>query len=400
MGPRSGRPGLPDQAPGPPLINYVRIPVAFSLLLLLAFFPLILGLSEPEYHRASGLTTQPYLWRWLAVTGVLFAGSAVIYALRWRRALRARRPAEQAARARAQQPPPAAQDPVPSPAAPRPGFDVWHPARPCRRARTPPALTASMTRPIPDARGSGESASPGTVSTLASPDDELRPPPGRGSSRWPSRGPGQDADTARRDSGHGAGADWLREDERCAGPAVGGRQLQAWYLGRSGAAYRGRRARTCRTLRPTRSLATSHPSTSSIRCATTPPAPATPTGARGLCAETAVIAAVCAHNRQVHRRRPGGLVAADGVIAGQRLGDREPRRGQRTEQRKMTTNGQPRPSGGRDRNQQAPRPQARDPLSRRRPAGAAPGAAIQHPATSRDPAGGRRPQIRPRTGPH
>ena len=74
------------------MINYVRIPVAFSLLLLLTFFPLILGLSEPEYHRASGLTTQPYLWRWLAVTGVLFAVSAVIYALRWRRAAaRARR---------------------------------------------------------------------------------------------------------------------------------------------------------------------------------------------------------------------------------------------------------------------------------------------------------------------
>ena len=66
--------GRPAAVPGPPLINYVRIPVAFSLLLLLAFFPLILGLSEPEYHRASGLTTQPYLWRWLAVTGVLFAG--------------------------------------------------------------------------------------------------------------------------------------------------------------------------------------------------------------------------------------------------------------------------------------------------------------------------------------
>ena len=62
------------------MLNYVRIPVAFSLLLLLVFFPLILGLSEPEYHRASGLTTQPYLWRWLAVTGVLFAVSAVSYA--------------------------------------------------------------------------------------------------------------------------------------------------------------------------------------------------------------------------------------------------------------------------------------------------------------------------------
>ena len=73
---RAGRPAAtaPGAVPGPPVINYVRIPVAFSLLLLLAFFPLILGLSEPEYHRASGLTTQPYLWRWLAVTGVLFAG--------------------------------------------------------------------------------------------------------------------------------------------------------------------------------------------------------------------------------------------------------------------------------------------------------------------------------------
>ena len=89
---RQGRPGSSAQVPGPPLINYVRIPVAFSLLLLLTFFPLILGLSEPEYHRASGLTTQPYLWRWLAVTGVLFAASAVVYALAWRRAAaRARR---------------------------------------------------------------------------------------------------------------------------------------------------------------------------------------------------------------------------------------------------------------------------------------------------------------------
>ena len=133
----------PGPVPGPPLINYVRIPVAFSLLILMAFFPLILGLSEPEYHRASGLTTQPYLWRWLAVTGALFAGSAVIYARRWRRASsRARKQAarareQQAARAREQQPPPAAQDAVPAPAAPRPGFDVWHPARPAQGPDSP-----------------------------------------------------------------------------------------------------------------------------------------------------------------------------------------------------------------------------------------------------------------------
>ena len=63
-----------------------------------------LGLSEPEYHRASGLSTQPYLWRWLAVTGVLFAASAVIYALCWRRLkTRARKRHAAAARIRAQQ---------------------------------------------------------------------------------------------------------------------------------------------------------------------------------------------------------------------------------------------------------------------------------------------------------
>jgi hypothetical protein len=141
---RQGRPGSSAQVPGPPLINYVRIPVAFSLLLLLTFFPLILGLSEPEYHRASGLTTQPYLWRWLAVTGVLFAASAVVYALAWRRAAaRARRqsagrPRKQAAvRTRAQQTLPATPDVVPSPAAPHPGFDVWHPARPAQDPRSP-----------------------------------------------------------------------------------------------------------------------------------------------------------------------------------------------------------------------------------------------------------------------
>ena len=140
---RQGRPGSSAQVPGPPLINYVRIPVAFSLLLLLTFFPLILGLSEPEYHRASGLTTQPYLWRWLAVTGVLFAASAVVYALAWRRAAArgrqsAGRPRKQAAvQTHAQQTLPAAPDVVPSPAAPGPGFDVWHPARPAQGPGSP-----------------------------------------------------------------------------------------------------------------------------------------------------------------------------------------------------------------------------------------------------------------------
>jgi hypothetical protein len=70
----------------PPVLNYLRVPAAFSLLLLMVWFPLILGLSHGTYHRASDLSTSPYLGRWLAVTGVLFAGSAACYAVALRRA--------------------------------------------------------------------------------------------------------------------------------------------------------------------------------------------------------------------------------------------------------------------------------------------------------------------------
>jgi hypothetical protein len=70
----------------PPVVNYLRVPAAFSLLLLIVWFPLILGLSAGTYRRASGLSASPYLGRWLAVTGALFAGSAACYALALRRA--------------------------------------------------------------------------------------------------------------------------------------------------------------------------------------------------------------------------------------------------------------------------------------------------------------------------
>jgi hypothetical protein len=72
----------------PPVLNYLRVPAAFSLLLLLVWFPLILGLSSDRYRRASGLSDSPYLWRWLAVTGTAFAASAGWYAVSRRRLAR------------------------------------------------------------------------------------------------------------------------------------------------------------------------------------------------------------------------------------------------------------------------------------------------------------------------
>ena len=77
--------------------NHLRIPALISGLLLLIWFPLIFGLSADAYHANIGLTTQPYLGRWLLVTGILFGGSALLLALRMgvrsRRAGQAPRPA-------------------------------------------------------------------------------------------------------------------------------------------------------------------------------------------------------------------------------------------------------------------------------------------------------------------
>jgi hypothetical protein len=51
-----------------------------SGLLLLMFFPGIIRQGSGSYLRATGLTQQPYLGRWLLLTGAFFAVSAVSYA--------------------------------------------------------------------------------------------------------------------------------------------------------------------------------------------------------------------------------------------------------------------------------------------------------------------------------
>ena len=67
-------------------VNHLRVPALLSGLLLLLFAPAILRRGEPAFATASGLTYDGYLGRWLAITGVLFAGSALLYVLRRRRA--------------------------------------------------------------------------------------------------------------------------------------------------------------------------------------------------------------------------------------------------------------------------------------------------------------------------
>ena len=63
-------------------LNHVRFPALVSALLLLVWFPLVAAKGERTYMRASVLSKDVYLGRWLLVTGALFAASAIVFALR------------------------------------------------------------------------------------------------------------------------------------------------------------------------------------------------------------------------------------------------------------------------------------------------------------------------------
>jgi hypothetical protein len=71
------------------ILHHLVAPAALSALLFLVWLPLILRLSEANYRPTTGMTQEPYLWRWLALTACLFAFSALIYGVRLIRRRRA-----------------------------------------------------------------------------------------------------------------------------------------------------------------------------------------------------------------------------------------------------------------------------------------------------------------------
>lgn len=73
-------------------VAYVRVPAALSLLLLLVWFPLISGRVAGRYAPATGLSGDGFAARWLLLTAALFAGSALLFVLRLRRATKERPP--------------------------------------------------------------------------------------------------------------------------------------------------------------------------------------------------------------------------------------------------------------------------------------------------------------------
>jgi hypothetical protein len=64
--------------------NYVRIPGALSLLMLVVFWGTIAGRGARSYHAVSGRTYDGYVTRWLLVSAALFAGSGLLYLVRRR----------------------------------------------------------------------------------------------------------------------------------------------------------------------------------------------------------------------------------------------------------------------------------------------------------------------------
>lgn len=71
----------PLRLPGRTWLNHLRVPVVLSAMLFLAFFPLILKLPG-SLRNVLGHEQPSFLLHWLLISAILFAGSAVILAVR------------------------------------------------------------------------------------------------------------------------------------------------------------------------------------------------------------------------------------------------------------------------------------------------------------------------------
>ena len=63
----------------PRLVNFVRVPLLVSGLLLLVWFPLILALSSGGFERVAGIPVEGYATRWLGVSAGLFVLSGLAF---------------------------------------------------------------------------------------------------------------------------------------------------------------------------------------------------------------------------------------------------------------------------------------------------------------------------------
>ncbi|MFF4364787.1 hypothetical protein [Streptomyces sp. NPDC001594] len=80
-------------------VNHVRVPAFVSGVLLLVYWPLVLGRVD-HFTSSTGLPSDVFLGRWLLITACLFAASAAVLAVRlWHGGRGARRQRARARRA-------------------------------------------------------------------------------------------------------------------------------------------------------------------------------------------------------------------------------------------------------------------------------------------------------------
>ncbi|MCF2587158.1 hypothetical protein [Brevibacterium sp. UCMA 11752] len=66
-----------------PIVNYIRVPVLASGLLLLLFFPGIIEQGKGSHLAATGHTQDPFLGRWLWLTVLFCCLSVLAYSIRY-----------------------------------------------------------------------------------------------------------------------------------------------------------------------------------------------------------------------------------------------------------------------------------------------------------------------------
>ncbi len=79
-GPTADAPGGATRRPSP--LNHLRVPAVVSGILLLVYFPLILGYAAKNYEHDTGHALSGYTRNWLLICAGLFLFSALVYVAR------------------------------------------------------------------------------------------------------------------------------------------------------------------------------------------------------------------------------------------------------------------------------------------------------------------------------
>lgn len=73
---------FPRRPARPSTVNHVRVPALGAALTFLLFLPGIIRQGDPVVRGQTGLTQEPFVWRWLLLVAAMVATSALVYGVR------------------------------------------------------------------------------------------------------------------------------------------------------------------------------------------------------------------------------------------------------------------------------------------------------------------------------